>query len=102
MGQVKVSKRGNYNWYTGKYRRRIWRLLFNMIPGVFVGFILVFAFEEIMGGEILQKGIDFPGELPALFYGTIESIRQSSIYQLFLVFCVCCSGTYGMMLYNKN
>lgn len=98
MGQVKVSKRGNYNWYTGKYRRRIWRLLFNMIPGVFVGFILVFAFEEIMGGEILQKGIDFPSELPALFYGTIESIRQSSIYQLLLVLCVCCSGTYGIIV----
>ena len=82
----------------GKYRRRIWRLLFNMIPGVFVGFILVFAFEEIMGGDILQKGIDFPSELPALFYGTIESIRQSSIYQLLLVFCVCCSGTYGIIV----
>lgn len=51
-----------------------------------------------MGGEILQKGIDFPSELPALFYGTIESIRQSSIYQLLLVFCVCCSGTYGIIV----
>lgn len=98
MGQVKESKRGNYNWYTGKYRRRFLRLLLSMAVGVVGVFIYVFVSEEIMEGEILQKGIDFPSELPALFYGTIESIRQSSIYQLLLVFFVCCSGTYGIIV----
>ena len=97
MGQVKESKRGRYYWYIGKYRRRFLRLLFNMAGGVVAGFILVFGFKEIIFGDIIHQGIDFPSGLPALFYGIIDTIRQKVIYQVLFVCCVCNGGIYGLV-----
>ena len=97
MGQVKESKRGRYYWFTGKYRRRFFRLLYNMALGALAGFILVFTFEEIIFGDIIHQGIDFPSKLPALFYGIIDSIRQNVIYQVLFVYGVCSGGIYGLV-----